>query len=73
MRRVIEFVCFVIGPTIVAFALVNFSSSFGRSYSNSTPYYYYDNGSKTGVAVGVFLIFLGFFLRWCRKVDKKND
>ena len=64
MKKIIEFICFVVGPTIVAFSLVNFSSM---------PYYYYSDGSKTGVAMGVFLICLGFFLKSQWMTDNKGD
>ena len=56
--KAIEASCFVIGPTVTAYFLANFTvDSYG--------YYYRD--MEGGIATGVFLTALGFALRYWRR------
>ncbi len=58
--KTIEASCFVIGPTVTAYFLANFTvDSYG--------YYYRD--MEGGIATGVFLTALGFALRYWRRSD----
>ncbi|MCH7502156.1 MAG: hypothetical protein IIA10_02215 [Proteobacteria bacterium] len=58
--KTIEASCFVIGPTVTAYFVANFTvDSYG--------YYYRD--MEGGIATGVFLTALGFALRYWRRAD----
>ena len=55
--KAVEASCFTIGPTVTAYFVANFTvDAFG--------YYYRD--MEGGIALGVFLIALGFSLRYWR-------
>ena len=73
IHKIVEFICFVIGPTIVASSLINFSVGPYRSHGDAIPYYYYSSGSGNGFALGVFLISLGFFFKSLWVEDKKDN
>lgn len=58
--KAVEASCFAIGPTVTAYFVANFTvDSYG--------YYYRD--MEGGIAFGVFLISLGFALRYWRRGD----
>ena len=60
LSKAIEASCFAIGPAVTAYFMANFTvDSYG--------YYYRD--MEGGIAFGVFLISLGFALRYWRKSD----
>ena len=56
--RTIEASCFAIGPAVTAYYLTNFTV-------DAHGYYYRD--MESGIAAGVFLIALGFALRYWRR------
>ena len=74
MRRAVDFICFVIGTTITIYAIFNFDVGPRRSHGGDViPYYYYNDETQAGIAIGVFLICLGFFLKSWWIVDKKSN
>ena len=58
--KTIEASCFVIGPTVTAYFVANFTV-------DTHGYYYRD--MEGGIAIGVFLTALGFALRYWRREE----
>ncbi len=57
LMKIVEAVCFAIGPPVTAYYAANFTVD---------QHGYYYRGMETGIAVGVFLISLAYALRYWR-------
>jgi len=68
--KIFDILCFIVGPYLVAYHLLDFKVGPGIRLSKEKPpsyFYYYTSDSQIWFAIGICLVCLGFLIKFWKK------